>query len=207
MYYGLSTPKNFCENEIVCSNLISVYNDLKIKFFSKEHRPNLKGVFIFVENYNEFGINKRFLHSVSIKDKQYYNSYPCVNDITSIVCTSKCDVNSNENICCTKSQRRAICYYRLARIHWISEIIQLANNNDINIKIWSKLFTDRTTGQQNIRKRFVWYKNGLANFVIIFEEKYRNEKLYCLKFVTAYPVFGRRAQDGFLNDYQIFCNK
>lgn len=207
MYYGLSSPKIFSNDTNDCNNLICIYKEFREKFLDKDTRPKLNGIFIYVENYELFGINKRFIHSVSIIDKYYYNSYPCINDISNTMCHNMCNAECDNNINCTRQMRRAICYYRLSRIHWVTEIIELANRKSDNIKVWSKVFLDKTTGQWNINKRFVWYKFGLANYIIIFEEKYRNGKLYCLSFITAYPVFGRRAEEGFLNDYNEYINK
>ncbi|MBQ9014171.1 MAG: hypothetical protein IJ094_11595 [Bacilli bacterium] len=204
MYYGLSEPKVFNFEEKICHNVIKVYKEFNDKFLVKNNREKLKGDFIYVENIKEYGVNKCFLHSVSIRDNEKYGIYPCTNDITYTLCNTKCSSDSKSNIRCVVNlkQNRAICYYRLARIHWVPEIIAKANEDDVNIKMWSKTFKDKTTGRMRIKKRFVWYKCGLANYVIIFEEKYKDRRLNFLKYITSYPVFGKQTEKGFERDFR-----
>lgn len=204
MYYGLSFPKIFSEDDNICHSLVTIYKDFNISFLIKNNRPKLNGIFIYVDNKYIYGLNKRFLHSVSIEDKKYFNSDPCINDLSNVICKTKCKADSDSNIHCISIDDRSVCYYRLARVHWITEVINLANENNSNIKIWSKTFKDKTTGQMTTNRRFVWYKNGLASYVIIFEEKYKNGNIHMLRFLTAYPVFGRRAERDFINDYNYY---
>ncbi|ELC8454423.1 hypothetical protein [Clostridium perfringens] len=204
MKYGvLSEPLNF-EDDNICSNLIFI-NELAEDFLNKRKREKLNGVFIYVNFEKIYGINKKILHSVSIKDKEFYSSFPCVNDISYVYCKNRCSI-SEENILCASIFNRAICRYRMARISWLWEVIHLANIGDENIKIWTKTFEDKTTGAMNINKRFVWYKKGLASYVIIFIEKFKDGKLNFLEFVTAYPVFTRRTEEQFIKAYDEYIN-
>lgn len=202
-YYGLSNPFKINDSKSLCSQLINNYKLICDDFFDKDKRPKLKGVFIYINNKNIFGINERYLHSISIKDKEY-EMYPCINDESYIYCKSKCKVDTNPN--CIFNLNRVFCYYRLTRIFWISEIINLANNDDENIKIWTSNHVDKTNGKKRA-KRYVWYKNGLANFVIIFEEKYKNGKLHLLDFRTAYPVVLKRTESQFENQYNKYISE
>ena len=207
MNYGnLSSPIYFDKKSSVCCNLIKINKIANDKFLKKHSREKLKGIFIYIDANKIYGINKKILHSVTIKDKEFYSSYPCINDVSYIRCLNKCSI-SNNNIFCAKKFERAICSYRMSRINWIWEVIHLANLDDANIKIWSKLCEDKTTGQLNVWKRFVWYKNELASYVIIFIEKYEKSRLKMLEFLTAYPVFNRRTEDQFNADYQEFISK
>lgn len=207
MNYGNLSNPIYLDKEInACCNLIKINKIAKSKFLNKYSREKLKGVFIYIDSDKIYGINKKILHSVSIKDKEFYSSYPCINDISYISCLNKCSISDN-NILCAKKFKRAICSYRMSRVNWIWEVIHLANLNDDNVRVWNKLCEDKTTGQLKIWKRFVWYKSELASYVIIFIEKYENRRLKMLEFVTAYPVFNRRTENQFINDYQDFISR
>ena len=68
-YYGLSSPFKINDSKSVCSHLIDSYKLMCDNFFDKDKRPKLKGVFIYINNKDIFGINERYLHSISIKTK------------------------------------------------------------------------------------------------------------------------------------------
>ncbi len=207
MNYGkLSNPILLNKERSVCGNLIKLNKLAEKNFLNKYKREKLKGIFIYISIDKIYGINKKILHSVSIEDKEYYSSYPCINDVSYMSCLNKCSSFEN-NIICAKRFNRAICSYRMTRLNWIWEVIHLANINDEDIKIWNKVFKDKTTGQLDVWKRFVWYKKELASFVIIFIEKYDKGKIKMLEFITAYPIFNRRTEQQFNNDYKEFISR
>lgn len=203
VYYGLRKPLKINNPEHTCLDLIENYQHMYEEFLNKDKRPKLKGIFIYINNREVYGMNERYLHSISIKENEY-QIHPCVNDESYLHCNSKCELD--ENPVCINSLNRTLCYYRLVRVIWLNDIIKLANEDDENIKMWSYEFKDKTNGKKT-NKRFVWYKNGLANFVIVFEEKYRDGKLNLLDFRTAYPVVLRRSEKQFEQQYNKYIEK
>ncbi|KAJ52190.1 hypothetical protein BD780_003779 [Clostridium tetanomorphum] len=187
-YYGLSQPKMF-SNRNIFIDIKAEYEGLCNTFINPEIRPSLQGIKIFIENKKINGMEERYLHSISLKDKGYHQKIlPCTNDIGSIKCIPQCNIN-NANFIFQKLNR-VECYYRLSRIHWIPEIIKYANNNNANTKIW------RYDSKDGMGKwywsRYVRYQSGIVDYLIVFNELYDKKdktKLNYLDFRTAYPVF------------------
>ncbi len=201
-FYGVSHPCKVGNPYNNCIDLQTNYAKLYNNFFDHKKREKLKGVFIYIEDKYVNGYMERYLHSISIDENQY-DLYPCVNDESYAHCKSKCI--PNKSIHCVSSINRAFCYYRLNRIKWISEVISLANKDDENIKIWSCTHYDKKG--KLVVKRKVWYKNGLVSFVIIFEEKYKNNNLNLLKFITAYPVVKKSSEIKFIKEHNKWIKK
>jgi hypothetical protein len=188
-YYGLTDPKNFNRGNIAAIAKVE-YDILYNTFIKEEIRPTLQGVKIFIKDEFKSGMHERFLHSISLKDKQYYNAIlPCTNTETKLNCVPKCSREKASFL--FQSIGRVECLYRLARVQWIPQVIAYANNNNENIKIWRIEQKDRTNGKYEW-KRKVRYNNGLADFIMIFNEVYDKvdkSKLNFLDFRTAYPIF------------------
>lgn len=188
-YYGLSKPKVLTKGNIV-DLALAEYSILYETFLDYEARPTLQGVKIFVKNDMIQGMHERYLHSISLVDKKYYKAIlPCTNDESSINCITKCKLENSTFL--FQKLKRTECIYRLSRIQWIPEVIKYANENNEHIKIWTNEQKDKTNCKW-IRKRKVRYHNGLADFIIIFNELYDKtdkSKLNFLDFRTAYPIF------------------
>ena len=202
-YYGLSNLTDINNPKNCYLDLIEDYKNASNDFFNRDTRPKLKGVFIYIDANAVEGMNERYLHTVSITENEY-DMHPCLNEESSIHCVTRCEIENSPK--CFKIINRSFCYYRMRRAKWISEIIKLANDDNENIKMWTKSFKDKTNGKR-IFKRFVWYKNGLASYLIIFEEKYKDGKLNILNFRTAYPVFLRYAEKDLEKDYLKYKNR
>lgn len=202
-YYGLSNPTDIKNPKNCYLDLIEDYKNASNDFFNRDTRPKLKGIFIYIDSNIVEGINERYLHTVSIKENEYHMN-PCLNEESSIHCVTKCEIENSPK--CFQSINRSFCYYRMRRSKWISEIIKLANEDNEHIKMWTKSYKDKTNGRKRF-KRFVWYKNGLASYLIIFEEKYKDGKLNILDFRTAYPVFLRHAEKDLEKDYLKYKNR
>lgn len=200
-YYGLTDPVNFNTTNIN-EKLKQEYDYLYNTFLNEELRPKLKGEFIFIKNEFIAGMYERFLHSISLEDKQYYKGVlPCNNEETSIYCITKCKIQNASFI--FQNLKRVECLYRLSRIHWIPEIIDYANNENGNIRIWRNEKKDKTNDKW-VMKRYLRYKNKLADFVIIFNEIYdkaKKDKFKFLDFRTAYPIFLPRDKVQFDKEY------
>ena len=195
-FYGLSYP---CKVENPTDNCLALqknYDILYDSFFDNKKRDKLKGLFIYVKNEYINGYIERYLHSISIEENQY-DSHPCLNDESYVHCQTKCTLNNS--IACVASINRSFCYYRLNRIKWVTEVIDLANKDDDNIKMWSCNHYNKSG--ELIPKRKVWYKNGLVSFLIVFEEKYKDGKLHLLDFRSAYPVVKRGSEYKLLKEY------
>ncbi|WP_055665430.1 hypothetical protein [Desnuesiella massiliensis] len=188
-YYGLSKPKVLAKGNIL-DLALEEYSILYKTFLDYEARPTLQGAKIFVKNDIIQGMHERYLHSISLADKKYYKAIlPCTNEEASINCITKCKLENSTFI--FQRLKRTECLYRLSRIQWIPEVIKYANENNEFIKIWRNEQKDETN-EKWVWKRKVRYKNGLADFIIIFNELYdktNKNKLNYLDFRTAYPIF------------------
>lgn len=202
-FYGLSHPCKIGDLTDNCLALQKNYEILYDSFFNYKKRDKLKGLFIFVKNEYVNGYVERYLHSISISENRY-DSHPCLNDEAYVHCKTKC--KPTNSIPCVASINRSFCYYRLNRVKWITEVIDLANKDDANVKMWSHNHIDKSGKRTSKRK--VWYKNGLVSFLIVFEEKYKNGNLHLLDFKSAYPVIKRGSEYKLLKEYnQYIKNK
>lgn len=202
-YYELSTPKFFDEEFNLDEEIKKANEYFTMNFINVDERRHINGDFIFVKNDLRSGMYERFLHSISMKDKEYYTMYPCNNDITYVGCTTNCEVGKSPEV--FQRLNRSLCLYRLSRIFWLPEIIDLANENNSNIKIWRKEEQDKSNDKWRW-KRFVRYNNGLADYILVFNEKYKNGKFNLLDFRTAYPVFIKRDKINFDKDYEKYMS-
>jgi len=93
----------------------------------------------------------------------------------------------------------------MARIHWIPEIIQLANNSDPDIKTWTK--PEKDSKGNRIYKHYIRYESGMVDYVVILKEERKQGQVYMYKFLTGFPVFLKRNKIEFDKDYQKYANK
>ncbi|MCY7988539.1 hypothetical protein P8844_06150 [Bacillus spizizenii] len=176
-------------------------------FMEKDARPTFNDKFIFFDmNKHYKGITlpfpERFMHICSIEDKNY-SMFPCNNDFTFALCSNKCQMSSA--LSSFKKINRTECLYRMARIHWIPEIIILANGNDENIYKWIKEKTLKKGKKEKIQ--FIRYKDEKTDYVILLEIVERKKEIINYKFKTAYPVFLKNNILEFNADYEKYQKK
>lgn len=203
-FYGLTEPVKVNKYDNIISQIEEIYHYFCKAFIDNENNRHLQNDFIFVKNNFISGMHERFLHSVSMEDKEFYNIYPCNNDRTYVDCYTRCKISESPDI--FKKINRALCFYRLSRVHWVPEVISYTNAENPNIKVWRKEEKDLTNGKWRW-KRYVRYENGLADYVIIFNEIYKNGDLYLLDFRTAYPVFVKPDKIRFSKEYNKYISK
>jgi len=191
-YYGLSEPKKFSNKNIII-DVKKEYDILYKTFIDPKIRPSLKGIPIFIKNEIKDGMLERYLHTISLEDKKYYNSIlPCSNLHYSKSCATKCKKENASFLFASLDKRkpRVECQYRLSRVQWIPQIIQYANENDSRITMWR--YDKKDSSGKWYWCRYVRYKCDFIDFVIVFNELYDKvdkEKLNYLDFRTAYPIF------------------
>ncbi|AKS37432.1 hypothetical protein NP92_02960 [Anoxybacillus gonensis] len=208
MNYGkLSQPLILTGNTIIDKiiNLELIFSNL---FMDKDKRPLYRGKFIFFDMNKlykgmQLMFPERFMHICSIEDKPAYTIFPCNNDIAYYLCQNKC-VNTNA---LTDFQKinRSECPYRMSRIHWIPEVIQLANNSDPDITTWTK--PEKDNNGNRIYKHYIRYESGTVDYVVILKEERKKGQVYMYKFMTGFPVFTKRNKIQFEKDYQKYANK
>ena len=140
-------------------------------FLKKDVKPtyNNRSIFFSMDKY--FGNVKlpfpeRFLHIVSLDDEDKFDVNPCINDIAREICENQCENESQWHY--FKFIKRWECPYRLHRIHWIIEVIRLANSSNSHVDEWSVL-EKSTSG--NYKKRLIRYHYKLDDYLIIFKER------------------------------------
>lgn len=154
------------------------------QFLDKSIKPSYNGRFIFFDmskkhDMYELPYPVRFLHITSIDDEEKYNMYPCVNDRSFELCNNRCTGDSNYNYYVVL--KRWECPYRLSRIHWVREVIDLANKGDPNITEWEVVEYGNDRGKY--RKRLIRYTCGIDDYLVVLKVE---KKQY--KFMTAYPI-------------------
>lgn len=140
----------------------------------------------FAEMKHEF-----FWHLSSLSQNEKFNVFPCRNDVSRKYCNENC-INRTKVIMLPKNRESRFCMYRGIRIHWLKEIIRMANECDPYINIWEK------EGHKYIR-----YKKEMDNideeYIVVL--KIMRESF---RFVSCYPVFYINASKDFETDYKSF---
>lgn len=199
---------------LIGTNLTEIIDKLFNKFYwiflEKKSRPLFKNKFIFFnvnKNYKGYTLSypERFMHLCSIEAKEKYTIFPCNNDIAYSLCKNKCTYKK----ALTEFQilGRTECPYRMSRIHWIPEIINLFNEGNTFIKNWQKYIKNPKTNNLDIYE-FIRYEDDLYDYIIILREeknKLGNIKMYT--FITAYPVFYKRNKRDFDSQYNRYIKQ
>ena len=170
-------------------------------FLKKEIKPKYKDVDIF------FDMNRiyqrsivmpyplSFMHIISLNNDEKYNLFPCTNDISNEICENNC--TSHSALPRFQAYNRWECMYRLSRIHWIPEIIQLANIDDPDVYIFTE---NKNDGKHKFVDYNIRYLCGVDDYLIILRAESRRSDLL---FITAYPVVSVRKKE----DLNIKCKK
>ena len=123
--------------------------------------------------------------------------FPCTNDPAFELCENQCaGYSAYHNY---TALNRWECVYRLSRIHWIREVIDLANRNDTYITEWDVVEVDKGT---KYNKRFIRYCQGIDDYVVILKERKRD-----YMFITAFPVVTKDKKNEFDRQYLRFSKK
>ncbi len=163
-----------------------LYGIFRQNFIDTSNRRSLSGINIF------FDFNKRvndkcesFWHLISLGPKEKFHAVlPCINDIVSLKCVDQ-NCNSELKQIRLSSGPRNICYYRATRFHWITEIINLAEKSDPNIKKWV-----------NKDKLHIRFQHETTDFVLVFTITKRS-----FIFNTGFPVFYQNKKKDFDKQY------
>ncbi len=188
-----------CLGGLDMSLLVKEFEKIRgIDVFYKEHKEfekifsdreiHLCGHRLVIDNKIINGMYERFMHAVScenriFKDKDYP---PCNNEMSSEQCVILCnlDMASFE----FKKISRVECLYRLSRISWIKEVLDMANQDDHRVQVWRYEKRDGTNGKFQW-KWYVRYKERGKDFLIVFREDKNSEGEKVLNFRTAYPLY------------------
>lgn len=156
-------------------------------------RPDLFGKKIYIPiewlNYKA----EMFWHVSSLSSIEDFKILPCNNDVSSVNCRKNCIENTG-GITLSNGETRTLCHYRMTRVNWIREIIDLANIHNDRVKVWKKVQKDN---KENLYLRYVYRE---IDYILVFEEKVNR---YILK--SAYPLFfieSKRNHDKDYNKYR-----
>ena len=196
----ISEPLNL-NRKTLEDNLVYVYDIFRETFI--DNRPTFQNKFIYFEySKRSKGITyhfpERFMHLVSLEDNSKVDVLPCTNDIASSTCNNLCDFKNAHSL--FVPLKRNDCLYRMARIHWIPEIIVLANKNDFRVKIWTQ--KQRNRKRKIIENTFLRFQENAIDYVIILAPSKKNGRVshYILK--TAFPVFFKRTKKQYDQMYE-----
>lgn len=204
---ALSSPLHFIENDLT-KNLMLVVDNFTSIFLKSNNRPEFNKKFIYFEMNSTNGAFKlpypeKLMHIMSLEPSHNHTSFPCNNDISFTHCQNQCNINFSSIY--FSSLQRNECYYRMARIHWIPEIIQLANLNNPSVQTWIEKGLDKRGKQYE--KTYIRYQEGIVDYVIILRNVLNsNRSLKHYYFISAFPVFLKRNKDQFSAQYSSFIN-
>lgn len=211
----LSGPEIYDGNCFI-TDMNKIYQSFYNSFICRENRPKYKGKFIFFNMNREIKINngvgeinvqlqkpERFYHIISLENKKKYIMYPCANDRAIECCKNDCKLeNALQDF---KILNRTECYYRLARVNRIAEVIKLANNGDKNIQEWIEIERDKKGNK--IYKSFIRYKHKKDDFIVILREDRKGGQVDKYQFTTAFPLFNKENKEEYDTKYNNFIKK
>lgn len=198
----LSNAINFTSSDLK-QNMKITFDNFNERFINKDKRPKLYGYFIYFETNRmfygkELPYPEKLLHIISNDISSDLDILPCINDPASVICKTKCKIrfaNFTFNLL-----GRQECYFRMARIHWIPEIINLANLNSENVKVWEEK-KGNAKNKKKVTKTFIRYQNDIVDYIIILKNRNKEGKLVNYVFETAFPVFFTRTKEQYNISY------
>lgn len=181
----LNLSNNFEEN------IEAAYDYFQENIFNKENRPTLFGKGVFIEAHERInGKPEGFWHIISMEESHRFKVLPCVNDSSIDCCGQNCVTPCHQIVIKMGTEVRNICLLRASRLPWIIDILHMANNKDPDLKCWKMQNANKN------EKLYIRYKNGAADFILIFSI----EKLF-YRLISAFPVFYIKDKTAFDKDY------
>lgn len=160
----------------------------EFKYVFENEKMHLCGEKIIIDNKIIDGMYERFMHAVSCKNKIFKDKDypPCTNEMANENCTILCSLDRTSFT--FKKISRVECLYRLSRINWIKDILNMANDGDERVRVWKYEKRDKTNNKFQW-KWYVRYKERAKDFLIVFREDKDSNGEIILNFRTAYPVY------------------
>ena len=210
------SPPIFYEGDTVEEKIDSAYRKFRAEFMNKDKRPLYRGKFIFFnvstnykfidesarseeDRFRDVTLSKaeRFYHIISIDKKEHIQVFPCYNTYEYECCDVECETSKARGELLYLN--RVECLYRLCRIHRISEVIELANENDKYIEEWEE--EERDKKGNKICKIYIRYTYGNDDYIVILKKKKSRGNSICYEFITAFPVFLKRSKQQYRDAY------
>lgn len=194
MYSSKLSKVDFYTNKPESEVFEAAYNDFKSTLQDKNTRIKLFNDFIFI-SLDKFSHNKpdSFWHICSFEKNKSYDVYPCTNTSRVHNCSS-----SYNNILAHINRKQ--CSYRALFIKWITEIIQLANENDPDIYIWLKT---HTTSKGTHERLYIRFLHDSADYLIVLKIE---EKKCWYTLITAFPLVYSYTKDKNTNHFNIYSD-
>lgn len=146
------------------------------------------------------------LYFDSYKKRLKFSVFPCINHISSVNCSLKCNIE-DESI--QLRDNRVPCIYRMSKMQNLKIALDLFNSGSDKIKWWTKL--EKSSKSKKTKKMLkIRYTDDLEDYVIMFEFRYTDaskNQINRFQFVTAYQIFDNNTKERFDNEYQDFINK
>ncbi|MCM3711051.1 hypothetical protein [Sporosarcina luteola] len=200
----LSAPLSMQENSLE-KNLSYTYGIFNSIFIHQAYRPEFEGKTIYFEvsktvNGITYPYPEKLMHIVSLEEKREHTILPCNNDVASISCSNQCEF-AKAHILFVPLQRNE-CLYRMARIHWIPEIIDLANKKDPRVDVW----VEKKKNKHNkfVEKTYIRFREGIIDYLIILAHRKRRGVLTNYIFDSAFPVFLNRSKKQYSQKYESY---
>lgn len=208
----LTPPIALQKSEDLMEYIKRVYFIFQRDLNNRDNRPTLLGKFIYIDGTpSYFNMINSFWHLGSIRSddlkdstNKKYDMDPCINDVSSGECLYGCDLNHPQNF--MKEEDSVPCIFRLSRIVWIKEILELFIKEPKNrsIKVWKQ--KNSRTKENSLKVRYI---NGHVDYVIIFKITHNKDKtdIQSYRLITAYPVVLKSYKKRFDKEYEDYKNK
>ena len=182
MVKSLSSPVALNKNNSMLDHLNSIYHVFE-KYFLYDGSGKI-GVFnnkdvkidLSKDSNGEFKI---LTHLIGYDENNIFNEesvLPCNNDAVYIYCNENCITRT------IKLGDKYPCLYRGNKIHWILDIIKLADNHDPRVVVFGETRRDRRRNRDN-HYVHLRYQSGRIDYNVLLK-KFPNYYLL----ITSYPV-------------------
>lgn len=185
-----------------------VVRNFKEIFLKQENRPlfNEKPIYFEISKMHNgvtYPYPEKLMHILSLGDKGEMKVLPCNNDFSNLICQNKCNIK--EAMISFQPLQRQECFYRMSRIHWIPEIIDLANNGSKCIKVWEEEVKNKRG--KKVSKTFIRCQEGIADYLIVLAHRKKKGILNNYIFETAFPVFYERSKKQYDKSFEKYIEK
>lgn len=189
----------FCNNKILKFNgneYPIIINTRDIEFDGKPR------IFWHISSLGE----ENGLYFDSYKKRLKFSVFPCINHISSVNCTLKCNLEDDR---IQLKDNRVPCIYRMSKMSNLKIAMDLFNSGSNKVKWWTRIEkSDRSKKTKKMLK--IRYIDDLEDYVIMFEFRYKDaskNEISRFQFVTAYQIFDNNTKERFDFEYRDFLEK
>lgn len=186
--FDVSNFENF-DSALIEANIIYEEQLINKHKTINDLESNIESEVVFYEpgrvghDKDDSGIYDRLKHFSSMgKDESHrkYDCIPCVND--NFTCDNDCQDNFSTDFLENGKHERMFCSYRLSKIYWIDEVLELYKNKDNRVIFFIE------ENKKAVEDVTLFFQEKNKNFMLFFRRIQKGKGKYKYFFITAYPV-------------------